>query len=286
MAFNIIISEDLEYSNDVFNKAAKIKTIIKVLTSGQEKSKTLLEFDKSFISLRDLNKSLSNINPYGAYEVSIFLEISAFVDGSWIDFIPVGDNIPILEIANKNGFSTQTYHGDSIFPYSDEVRQVAKGPSDNTLPDHAQDELTGDIQLKLITKDEFERILKTDYESELPKLDINEVTEKLDDLTAQYNKLAATIATYKKQATAYLTFEPFDQKTEDFSKKYYGPLQDMSKMLTDITRNLSNNNSINTQADSNLSARYKAMSSTRVQLDKLLKILEDQGFTGGVVEIK
>jgi hypothetical protein len=245
MAFNIIISEDLEYSNDVFNKAVKIKALIKVLISGHEKSKTLLEFDKSFISIDTLNKSLSNINPYGASEVSIFLEVSAFVDNEVIDFVPIGDNIPILEIADKNGFSTQTYHGDSIFPYSNLVDFEENTPIKSPVLDGAEaikKELTGDIQLKLITKDEFERILKTDYESELPKLDIDEVTEKLDDLTAQYNKLAATIATYKKQATAYLTFEPFDEKTANFSGKYYEPLRDVSKSLSEITRNLSNNN--------------------------------------------
>ena len=273
MAFNIIISEDPNYSEDILKNSTKIKVSIKVLSFlglREGSSKTIIEFDKTFPSIDVLNKILRGINPYGASEVLIYLELSAFLNDQWTEFVSIGDlkALPLLQVALEAGFETDTYHGNPVFPYSSkqvEVKEVVK-------------EVSEDIQLELITKKGFESALKKEYEVDAPSLTIEEVTLNIDELTAQYNKIGAAISAYKKQANSYLSFDEFDKITNAFSKKYYNSLNDIIKMLNDTTSTVLDNAAINIQIDSDISTRYKAMVSAKVQLERLMKVLNEQGF--------
>ena len=161
------------------------------------------EFQKTFTSLSELNNSLYEIEAYGNTSVSIYLEVVAYSTKQTVEFVQIGESIPLLDAASVNGFITDTYHGDPIFPYSN--RAVL---SDKTEQGPVKaEELSGTIELFLISKDEFENALINEYGGDTPTISIDDAITTIDELTAEYNRIGAKLSAYKKQANQYITFE-------------------------------------------------------------------------------
>lgn len=267
MAFRITIKEDDSYTTDVLKKSNRIKASIEVI-GNDAYLKPIISIKSTFSSLTELNDKLSSIESYGNSKVSIFLEIVAYSSNGKetrsYEFIPVGESLPLLEKASAIGFMTPTYHGDAIFPY--------------TEPGIKLDELSGTIELNLIEKSIFESIIRDDYNEDLPVIEYGTAVAKIDELTAEYNRIGAIIENYKKQTTTYLDFKELNDLTSKFSEKYSSILDEMILQLSKMTEIVLDNELVNLNVDSEISTRYKSMRSALNQLTDLKSVLISQNF--------
>jgi hypothetical protein len=267
MAFSIVISEDPDYSTGILeNRSLKIKASIKVI--GNTFPKVLKEVQKVFTSIDELNSNLKSIEAYGNADIRIYLELTASTSTQTVEFVQVGEITPLIQSALDNSFTTYTYHGDAIFPYSEVPKQ-----------EDQIEELSGTIKLLLISKEKFEDAIVNEYSGETPSISIDEAISVIDELTAEYNRIGAKISAYKKQANRYITFDEFDKSTEAFYKKYYELLSnDFIPRLTELMDKAVDNSVVSIQVDSKISDRYKAIAAARTALTNLLSVLNAQGF--------
>lgn len=271
MAFRITIKEDDSYTTDVLKKSNRIKASIEVI-GNDAYLKPILSIKSTFSSLTELNDKLSSIESYGNSKVSIFLEIVAYSSNGKetraYEFVPIGESLPLLEKASEIGFTTPTYHGDAVFPYAELAIE----------PEIKLDELSGLIELNLIEKSIFESIIRDDYNEDLPVIEYGTAVAKIDELTAEYNRIGAIIENYKKQTTTYLDFTELNDLTSKFSKKYSSILDEMILQLSKMTEIVLDNELVNLNVDSEISTRYKSMRSALNQLTDLKSVLISQNF--------